>query len=65
MAFSCEPFKDAIVSPAGNSERGNLGSMPNTPTSGKTEESYAGVTPKPLPINDLHLGTPDSGPGKY
>lgn len=64
MAFNCEPFKDAIVSPASFKERENLGSMPDTPTAGKTGESGT-VSPKPLPINDLHLGTPDKGPGKY
>lgn len=65
MSFNCEPFKDAVVSPAGYSERPNLGPSPDSPTSGKTGESYAGVTPQPLPINDLHHGTPDNGPGKY
>jgi len=65
MPFNCEPFKDAIVSPAGQAERPNLGSSPDSPTAGKTGESGGTVSPKPLPINDLHFGTPDSGPGKY
>lgn len=65
MSFHCEPFKDAIVSPAGQAERPNLGSSPDSPTAGKTGESMGQVNPVALPINDLHLGTPDKGPGKY
>ncbi len=56
-------FKDAVTPTSSGPMRGNLGGDPSQPTSGKTGESYAGVQPAPLPINDLHQGTPDSGPG--
>lgn len=59
------PYDNAVVSKAGYSERPNLGNSPDAPTEGKTQESHGSVGPKPLPINDLHLGTPDKGPGKY
>ena len=59
------PFKSAVTPTAGPAERPNLGSSPDSPTAGKTGEPFGQVSPKPLPENDLHLGTPDKGPGRY
>ena len=59
------PFKNAVQPTASQAERPNLGSSPDASTYGKTGEPLGTVSQKSLPENDLHLGTPDSGPGKY
>lgn len=63
MPFN-SPFKDFIVPVASGKEQPNYGTNPARPF-GEVAVTPGTVTPKELPENDLHIGTPDSGPGKY
>lgn len=63
MAFSNSPFKDAIITPASQEIKPNLGTTPSVNVGSSGVEGVGSVSPAPLPENTVKFGTPSFSKG--